>query len=79
MMAHWMKALTPEVYGRLVNCATRRADLPELVNVRWLDYQLRGKDKHGYTKEDALVEVLELLDENGREFDLTIDEYNELL
>ena len=37
-----------------------------------------GKDKEGFTKEDALVEVLELLESNTQGFDLTQDEYSEL-
>ena len=36
-----------------------------------------GKDKEGFTKEDALVAVLELLDSNGQDIDLTTDEYND--
>jgi len=38
----------------------------------------QGKDKLGFTKEDALISVLELLDCNSQFFDLTTDEYKEL-
>ncbi len=74
----WLKYLSPDVYDRLCSCKTIRADLQELVNAKWLFYKEAGKADQGFTKEDALVDVLELLDCNSRYFDLTVDEYNEL-
>ena len=40
----------------------------------------KGKDKQGFTKEDALIQILEWLDVNGQWqlADITVDEYNEL-
>ena len=74
----WLKHLSSEVYDRLCSCRTIRADLQELVNAKWLAYKEAGKADQGFTKEDALVAVLELLDCNSRYFDLTVDEYNDL-
>ena len=75
----WYDRLSDDVYRRLCCCRTVKADLPELVNARWADYKERGKDKEGFTKEDALVAVLELVDENSVNIDLTIEEYNDLI
>lgn len=41
-------------------------------------YQESSKDKQGFTKEDALIAVLEHVECNGCDFELTLDEYNEL-
>ena len=71
----WMARLSNDVYNRLCNCRTIKADLPQLVNAKYAAY----RDNKRYTKEDALVEVLELLDENGVSIDLTIEEYNDLI
>jgi hypothetical protein len=38
----------------------------------------KGKDREGYTKEDALVCVLDLLDCNSQYIDLTRAEYDAL-
>lgn len=77
-MAPWTNKLPEEVARRLENCRTTKADLPALVNARWLRYKELGKDAEGFTKEDALVSVLELLDCNSCYIDLTADEYQEL-
>lgn len=76
----WTDKLSSEVYTRLCNCRTIKADLPELVNAKWIWLKAKGKDKDGFTKEDALVAILELLDANSISWvwDLTKDEYNEL-
>lgn len=78
MKKNWIDNLTNEVYERLCHCRTIRADLPELVNVKWLSYKENGKADQGFTKEDALVAVLELLDCNSCYFDLTKEEYEAL-
>lgn len=74
----WMDHLTDEVFDRLCHCRSVRKDLPELVNARWLGYREAGKDKLGFTKEDALVAVLELLDSNSCYMELTREEYDAL-
>lgn len=80
MKTNWTKYLSNDVYMRLCECRTIKSDLPALVNAKWLDMKDKGKDKEGWTKEDALVNVLELLDCNSISWtwDLTKDEYNEL-
>lgn len=74
----WTDRLREEVYNRLAACSTIRADLPELVAAKWATDKEAGKEAQGYTKEDAVVSVLELMDSNGRDFELTIDEYRDL-
>lgn len=73
------KFLSNEVYNRLCNCRTQKSDLKELVNAKWAVYKEAGKDQKGFTKEDALIAVLELLDENGFDYDLSGDEYADLI
>lgn len=77
-MSRWMNHLPEAVYTRLCNCRTIKSDLPALVGAKWLDYKKSGKDKTGLTKEDALIYVLELLDCNSSEIELTKDEYDRL-
>lgn len=77
-MKKWTEHLETDVYTRLRECRNIRSDLPKLVNARWLFYKETGKDTQGYTKEDALIYILELLDSNNQYVDLTQDEYNEL-
>ena len=74
----WTDTLNFEVSTRLAECRTTKADIPMLVNAKWYSMKLAGKDKEGFTKEDALISILELLDCNSQCIDLTIDEYNEL-
>lgn len=79
MKARWTTKLSEGVYTRLCNCRTIKADLPELVNTLWVAYQEEGTDKtKGYTKEDALCFILELLDCNSCYIDLTKEEYETL-
>lgn len=73
------KFLSNEVYNRLCNCCTQKRDLQELVNAKWAAYKEAGKDHKGFTKEDALIAVLELLDENGFDYGLSGDEYTDLI
>ena len=79
-MSKWTDKLSGDVYDRLCHCRNTKADLPALVNAKWMHYKEQGKDKQGFTKEDALVSVLELLDSNSQWelADLTKDEYDEL-
>ena len=78
MKTPWTSNLSNDVYSRLCNCRTIKADLTELVNVVWAGYQEDGKAERGFTKEDALIFILELLDCNSCYIDLTTEEYNEL-
>lgn len=77
MKKRWTDYLNEDVYIRLLNCRSIKSDIPWLVNAKWRSLKEAGKDKDDFTKEDALVAVLELLDENSCSFDLTQDEYNE--
>ena len=77
-MTKWTDNLPESVYARLCNCQTLKADLPALVNAKWLDYVKSGKDRAGFTKEDALISVLELLDCNSSGIEITKDEYSDL-
>lgn len=76
-----LRELKPDVYGRLCACHNTKEDIRYLVNVRWMWMVNKGKDKDGFTKEDALVDILEWLDSNGQweMTDLTEDEYEELI
>ena len=77
-MKKWTEHLEAEVYTILCECRNLRSDLPLLVNALWLFYKETGKDTQGFTKEDALVDILDQLDSNSQYIDLTHDEYNEL-
>ena len=78
-MKKWTEYLPEDVYMRLCNCRTRRADLETLVSVKWYAMKEAGRDKEGFTKEDALVQILELCDMNGQFFDLSRAEYDALV
>ena len=69
--------LPSEVYERLCACRNVKSDIPIMVNAKWQIMKERGLDAKGYTKEDALISILELLDANSQYYDLTEDEYNE--
>lgn len=77
-MARWTDHLSPAVYNRLCNCCNSREDLKELVDAKWMNYVERGKHLEGYTKEDAVVDILDWLDSNGQYIDLTSEEFKEL-
>ena len=74
----WTDRLENGVYQRLCNCQSKKSDIQSLVNAKWGSMKEVGKDKDGFSKEDALVSVLELLDSNGQFFDLTTEEYEDL-
>ena len=74
----WVEKLPTEVANRLGNCRSRKSDIETLVNVKWAAMVEAGKKEQGFTKEDALISILELLDSNGQFFDLSQDEYDEL-
>lgn len=74
----WTDYLSEGVERRLGNCHSSRSDIEELVNTRWFWMKEHGKDKEGFTKEDALVYILDLLDCNSQYIDLTKAEYDAL-
>lgn len=74
-----VKYLSEAVYNRLADCRNLKSDLQELTDAMWKDLQDKGKDKQGFTKEDALCQVLDWLEYNSQDFDLTKEEYNELI
>lgn len=78
MTKKWTENLPVDVYRRLEGCRNTREDIETLVNVKWAAMIEAGKREQGFTKEDALISILELLDSNGQYIDLTQDEYNEL-
>ena len=78
-MIKWLKYLDDDVANRLGNCSSLKSDIEPLTNAKWRAMREAGKDQEGFTKEDALVSVLELLDCNGQDFDLTCDEYSEMI
>lgn len=80
MKKNWTDNLPGDVRMRLYECRSRRGDIPTLVDVKWAYMKEAGKDREGYTKEDALVSILDLLDSNGQWVlaDLSRDEYDAL-
>ncbi len=72
----WIQNLPNDVFSRLCCCRTIKTDIPILVNVKW-SFMRDNPKYQGFTKEDALISVLELLDSNSCYFDLTSDEYRE--
>ena len=80
MKKHWTDKLPGDVRTRLYECRSKREDLPTLLNVKWAYMKETGKDREGFTKEDALVSILDLLDSNGQWLlaDLTRAEYDAL-
>ena len=77
-MKKWLDFLPEDVYQRLANCNSVKSDIQKLVNAKWREYKELGKNKCGFTKEDALIYILELLECNSCDIDLTSDEYQEL-
>lgn len=75
---HWTDNLPCDVYSRLCACHSLRSDVPTLVNVKWQAMVAAGKREEGFTKEDALADILDLLDSNGQFLDLSRDEYDSL-
>lgn len=76
--SNWIDKLPEDVARRLGNCRSTRADIRTLVDVKWAYMCQTGKRGEGFTKEDALVSILDLLDSNGRSFDLSKAEYDSL-
>lgn len=74
----WTDYLPEDVYNRLAACSTRKSDIKTLVDAKWRRMKELGKDQQGFTREDALVSVLDLLDSNSCNYELTVDEYDDL-
>ena len=74
----WTWRLKSDVYERLCNCRSKKADILPLTQARWSCMKEQEKYKL-FSKEDALVYILELLDSNSIDCDLTKDEYEEIL
>ena len=75
----WVDYLPADVYSRLSACRSRKDDIVPLAQAKWAWMKANGKDKAGFTKEDALIQVLEHLDSNGQYIDPTRDEYQDML
>lgn len=75
MKNRWTDNLPADLLARLSVCASLKSDILPLAQRRWATI----KEKPGFTKEDALVDVLELLDCNSQVFDLTRNEYDDIL
>lgn len=74
---NWIDLLDSDVRERLATCSSTRDDILPLTKAFWnCNLKNSGKD---YSVEDALVSVLRLVDENGRYFDLTSDERDDIL
>ena len=73
----YLQEMHSDVYDRLCNCRNTKDDIRILV--RW-KYAVKKENNPRYTKEDALVSILELLDSNGQYqlCDLTKEEYKDL-
>lgn len=71
----WTDRLPSDVYRRLANCRSYKEDIVPLAQAKWAS----KKAVPGYTKEDALIQILELLDSNSQPFDLTRREYDDIL
>lgn len=74
---NWTDLLDSDVYNRLANCTSTKDDIQPLTQAYW-NGKLKNSGKD-YAVEDALISVLELLDENGRYYDLTSDERDDIL
>ena len=74
-----MENLPSDVYMRLCECRNVREDVKVLVDAKWAWMVKNGKRELGFTKEDALSDVLDLLDSNSQWVDLTRVEYDELI
>ena len=75
MTKRWTDNLPTDVYSRLCACRSLKSDIVPLTQARWAAI----KEKPGFTKEDALVDVLDLLDSNSQYCDLTREEYDDIL
>ena len=75
----WLDYLPYNVRLRLAQCKTTKYDLPILLDAKWKQAQDTGL-YNGYTKEDFLSDILDLLDCNGLDSvtEPTIEEWRSL-
>lgn len=75
----WLDYLPYSVRLRLAQCQTTKADLPILLDAKWQWTQDTGH-YNGYTKDDILADILDLLDCNGLDSvtELTMEEWRNL-
>ena len=73
MKKKWTDYLSEDVYIRLCECRTIKADIPELVKCKWKTME------YPFTKEDALIEVIDLVYANCCFIELTTEEWDELI
>lgn len=74
--SQWGDSLPDDVWNRLCHCRSRKEDVLPLAQAKW--QYIKNKNRE-YTKEDALVCVIEHLDCNGQDFELTREEWNDIL
>ena len=72
----WLDALPSDARSRLANCKSTKEDILLLAKAKWAQLKKR---EGGWAREDALVAVLELLDCNSQDFDLTREEYDGII
>lgn len=72
----WIDLLDRDVYRRLANCCSKKRDIIPLTQAKWA--VLRNTPGN-WSREDALIQVLELLDSNSQPIDLTKDEYDDII
>lgn len=75
----WLDYLPYNVRLRLAQCQTTKGDLSILLDARWQWTQDTGH-YNGYTKDDILTDILDLLDCNGLDSvtQLTMEEWRNL-
>lgn len=76
----WIDYLPYNVRLRLAQCQTTKADLPILLDAKWQWTQDTGHYR-GHTKDNILVDILDLLDCNGLDSvtQLTMEEWSNLV
>lgn len=76
----WLDYLPHNVHLRLAQFQTTKGDLPILLDAKWRWAQDAGHC-NGYTKEDMLADILDLLDCNGLDSvtELTMKEWRDLV
>ena len=79
MIRKWTDRIPSEIHERLCECRNLKKDIKPMMEARWAEMVEAGKDKEGFTREDALVYILEWMDWNNQWFDLTREEYNALI
>ncbi len=79
-MSKWFDKLPGEIQMRLGECRNIKEDIPVMVNARWKWMQEQDMHKRGFTKEDAIVFIFDLLDSNSQWqlCDISREEYEEL-